>query len=301
MPDRLGGGRRGPRRRRAWVTVRCRARRHSAGRRRQAVPMRRSAASRRYSVAWRHVWPVRVDPQRGRPGDAVRGARRRPRTALVAGLQPRADRPGADRAAFAPARPAGCSPSARWGLVPAVVDGRPRRRADDQRAGRDGRDVEGVRARRSPAPVPGAGRRLVRVGPRPTDGKQPYFMTRSDGEPVVFGGIWSTWGTARARRCSRSASSRCRRSGDLPRVHDRMPLVLPPDRGGRDWLHGTDAGARCSPPPSERVRWPASSCVRSCRCGGRRPQRRTGLSIAPRRRDAPTQSTVDDRRCFERD
>jgi len=58
--------------------------------------------------------------------------------------------------------------------------------------------------------------------------KQPYFMTRRDEEPLVFGGIWSTWGTQSAQLLTFSVIT-LPAAGELTRVHDRMPLVLAPD------------------------------------------------------------------------
>ena len=54
---------------------------------------------------------------------------------------------------------------ARWGLVPAWSRDRTGGGPDDQRAGRDGGDVTGVRAVVAAASMSGAGRWLVRVGP----------------------------------------------------------------------------------------------------------------------------------------
>jgi putative SOS response-associated peptidase YedK len=69
-------------------------------------------------------------------------------------------------------------------------------------------------------------------------GKQPYFMTRPDGEPLVFGGIWSSWGTQSARLLTFSVIT-MPAVGELARVHDRMPLVLSPDLWSA-WLDCAD-------------------------------------------------------------
>jgi putative SOS response-associated peptidase YedK len=78
------------------------------------------------------------------------------------------------------------------------------------------------------------------------EGKQPYFMTRLDGEPLVFGGLWSIWGTQSARMLTFSIVT-LPAAGELTRVHDRMPLVLPPGRWD-DWLTGVDATGLLRPP-----------------------------------------------------
>ena len=116
---------------------------------------------------------------------------------------------------------------ARWGLVPAwSADARGGARMINARA-------ETVATSRAFAPSFERRRCLV-----PADGwyewaredgrKQPYFMTRRDEEPLVFGGIWSTWGTQSAQLLTFSVIT-LPAAGELTRVHDRMPLVLSPD------------------------------------------------------------------------
>ena len=74
-------------------------------------------------------------------------------------------------------------------------------------------------------------------------------MTRSDGEPLVFGGIWSTWGTQSAQLLTFSVIT-LPAAGELARVHDRMPLVLSPDRWSA-WLTGIDASGLLRPPAAD--------------------------------------------------
>jgi putative SOS response-associated peptidase YedK len=75
-------------------------------------------------------------------------------------------------------------------------------------------------------------------------GKQPYFMNRG-AEPVVFGGVWSPWGAGDAHRITFSIVTLAA-EGQLAAVHDRMPLVLEPERW-RDWLTGPDPAAQLRP------------------------------------------------------
>jgi putative SOS response-associated peptidase YedK len=77
-------------------------------------------------------------------------------------------------------------------------------------------------------------------------GKQPYFMTRTDGEPIVFGGMWSTWGTDSAQVLTFSIVT-LPAQGALARVHDRMPLVLESSRW-HDWLTCIDASGLLEAP-----------------------------------------------------
>jgi Uncharacterized conserved protein len=76
--------------------------------------------------------------------------------------------------------------------------------------------------------------------------KQPYFMTRPD--VVVFGGVWSVWGTGPAARITFSIIT-VPAVGDLATVHDRMPLILEPHRWA-DWLRGSDMADLLTPPSS---------------------------------------------------
>jgi putative SOS response-associated peptidase YedK len=76
--------------------------------------------------------------------------------------------------------------------------------------------------------------------------RQPYFMTRPDA--VVFGGVWSRWGTGVAARVTFSIVT-MPAIGPLASVHDRMPLLLDASRW-REWLHGSDPVTLLTPPSS---------------------------------------------------
>ena len=82
--------------------------------------------------------------------------------------------------------------------------------------------------------LPGARRRLVRVGasgwtPR---GKQPYFVTPEDGSGLAFAGLWEVWGRGEDRLYTCTVVT-APAVGALTEVHPRMPLVLPPGPLGR--------------------------------------------------------------------
>jgi putative SOS response-associated peptidase YedK len=137
---------------------------------------------------------------------------------------------------------------ARWGLVPAwSADARGGARMINARA-------ETVATSRAFASSFERRRCLV-----PADGwyewareagrKQPYFMTRRDGEPLVFGGIWSTWGTQSAQLLTFSVIT-LPATGELTQVHDRMPLVLPPDLWSA-WLREGEALGLLGPPAED--------------------------------------------------
>lgn len=69
--------------------------------------------------------------------------------------------------------------------------------------------------------------------------KQPWFIHRADGAPMVFGGLWEVWRRAGEFRSAadddeplRTCSIITTEANDLlAPIHDRMPLVLGPD----DW------------------------------------------------------------------
>jgi len=65
--------------------------------------------------------------------------------------------------------------------------------------------------------------------------KQPFWITRADRAPFAFAGLASTWGT-----CAIVTTTA---TPDLAGLHDRMPVILDPDREA-DWLEpGTDPRA----------------------------------------------------------
>jgi putative SOS response-associated peptidase YedK len=67
------------------------------------------------------------------------------------------------------------------------------------------------------------------------DGKKrrAFYMTPADGSPLAFAGLWSMWGNE-VLTCTIVTTAAL---GGLARVHDRMPLILPPDRWP-SWLAG---------------------------------------------------------------
>ncbi len=80
--------------------------------------------------------------------------------------------------------------------------------------------------------------------------KQPYFMTPTADEPIVFAGLWSVWhdsGGDRLLTCSIVTTAAL---GPLTSVHDRMPLFLSPDRW-ESWLTATDDLDRLLEPPTD--------------------------------------------------
>jgi putative SOS response-associated peptidase YedK len=100
--------------------------------------------------------------------------------------------------------------------------------------------------------------------------KQPYFMTREDGNVLAFGGIWSAW-TGPAGRLLTFSIITLPARGDLAFVHGRMPLVLEP-RVWEEWLTTQDAVALLNPPAAEYLAGialrPVSTAVNDVRNDG---------------------------------
>jgi putative SOS response-associated peptidase YedK len=64
--------------------------------------------------------------------------------------------------------------------------------------------------------------------------RQAYYMTPRDDGPLGFAGLWSVWGPEAVLTCSIITTAAL---GGLTAVHDRMPLILPPERWA-GWLAG---------------------------------------------------------------
>ena len=91
--------------------------------------------------------------------------------------------------------------------------------------------------------------------------KQPYFVTPQDGSVLAFAGLWEVWGRGEDRLYTCTVVT-APAVGALTEIHDRMPLVLPPDRWAA-WLdparEDVEALRRAHPAGAGRV---ASSSAR---------------------------------------
>jgi len=70
--------------------------------------------------------------------------------------------------------------------------------------------------------------------------KQPFHITRADGAPFAFAGLWASWhgsGDEALRSCTIITTD----ANDVLRdIHDRMPVMLPDQDAEEAWLdHGT--------------------------------------------------------------
>jgi putative SOS response-associated peptidase YedK len=58
----------------------------------------------------------------------------------------------------------------------------------------------------------------------------PWFVTRADGEPMVFAAIWQDWGEEE-ERLSTVAVVTCAANAQMAAIHHRLPVILEP----QDW------------------------------------------------------------------
>ena len=133
--------------------------------------------------------------------------------------------------------------TARWGLVPPW--------ATDPRAGARMINARAETVATSPAFAPSFARRRCLI---PADGwyewlrdgklRQAFYMTPAGGSPLAFAGLWSSWGPDGMITCSIVTTAAL---GGLARVHDRMPLVLPPERWASWIAGGGDPGEQLAP------------------------------------------------------
>ena len=90
--------------------------------------------------------------------------------------------------------------------------------------------------------------------------RQPYLISRVDGQPMALAGLWEHWTVPRGKNLTGSLAAF--KPGErietctilttaantlVAQVHDRMPVILPPEAFGA-WLGGDQVGlAPCAP------------------------------------------------------
>lgn len=112
--------------------------------------------------------------------------------------------------------------------------------------------------------VPASGFYEWKVGP---GGKQPLYITRRDGAPLSFAGLWERWKDRESGQDLESCSIIVTSANELLRpIHDRMPVIL--DSADFPlWLGEEEAGpghlqALLRQYPAELIRfWPVSKAV----------------------------------------
>ncbi len=115
----------------------------------------------------------------------------------------------------------------RWGLVPhwsktGPKGAKPLINARSETAAQKPTFRAALKRRR--ALIPADGFYEWQAGP---DGKQPWYITRSDGAPLVFAGLWERWGEGEDRIDSFAILTRAA-GPDTGWLHDRVPVMLAP-------------------------------------------------------------------------
>jgi putative SOS response-associated peptidase YedK len=115
------------------------------------------------------------------------------------------------------------------------------------------------------------------------DGKrrQAFYMTPADGSPLAFAGLWSAWGPDRLLTCTIVTTAAV---GGLARVHDRMPLILPPERW-TGWLAGGGD-------PLEHLRPPTARELESVEVRAVRPDVGNVRNNGPHLLESPMETTL---------
>jgi putative SOS response-associated peptidase YedK len=100
------------------------------------------------------------------------------------------------------------------------------------------------------------------------DGKQPYYFTRRDGQPVTIAGLWDEWtDKATGEKLKSSAMVITEPNKFVAELHDRMPVILEAI-DFEQWEQGDakDAAALMKPAAEDVLqRWPVSKRVNSSR------------------------------------
>ena len=160
----------------------------------------------------------------------------------------------------------------RWGLVPAW--------ADDPSVGSRMINARLETAWEKPAFRPALEARRCLI---PADGwyewsaqpdgvRQPYYLAPDDGRLLAFAGLWEVWRDADGRPLPTATILTGAAPADLRDLHDRAPVVLPPDSwsGWLDPANGPDDVRRLlrpTPPGVVRAR-PVSVAVGDVRANG---------------------------------
>jgi putative SOS response-associated peptidase YedK len=96
--------------------------------------------------------------------------------------------------------------------------------------------------------------------------KQPYAIAMKDGSPFGLAALWENWRRPGTDEYVRTfCILTCPANGLIAGIHDRMPVILPPDAYER-WMSPAEPDPRdlLVPFPAEKMRmWPISARVNS--------------------------------------
>ncbi|MEM6306220.1 MAG: SOS response-associated peptidase, partial [Pseudomonadota bacterium] len=87
-------------------------------------------------------------------------------------------------------------------------------------------------------------------------GKDPWYITRSDGSPLAFAAVWQDWKDAEGARVPTCAIVTTAANAAMSAIHHRMPVIVEPD----DWpLWLGEAGHGAAPlmraAPEDALQW----------------------------------------------
>lgn len=97
----------------------------------------------------------------------------------------------------------------------------------------------------------------------------PWYITRTDGAPIAFAGVWQDWGQGEDR-VSTCAIVTCAANQMMSKIHHRIPVMVAPD----DWPlwlgeAGHGAATLMQAPPDDALRvWRVDPRVNSNRAEG---------------------------------
>lgn len=74
------------------------------------------------------------------------------------------------------------------------------------------------------------------------DTRLPWYITRTDGEPMVFAGVWQSWTGPEGERLPTCAIVTTAATGAMADLHDRVPVILNPGDWAK-WLGEEGHGA----------------------------------------------------------
>ena len=100
-------------------------------------------------------------------------------------------------------------------------------------------------------------------------GKQPYYYSTLDGEPLTIAGLWDEWKDIQTGAPLQSCTMIITKANVVAsKVHDRMPVLLRREDFDR-WLTGTATTELLKPAPDDYLQaWPVSREVNSSRAPG---------------------------------
>jgi putative SOS response-associated peptidase YedK len=65
--------------------------------------------------------------------------------------------------------------------------------------------------------------------------KQPFYISKEDGNQLSIAGIWSSWQSEKGQVIQSAAIITREAVGELATIHSRMPVFMPQERWS-DWL-----------------------------------------------------------------